>query len=472
LTHSGERAVVSATLDDAIPAFHLLAKPTGAICNLDCTYCFFLSKEALYPGSRFRMSEEVLQAYIQQILACHHVPEVTIAWQGGEPTLMGLDFFKQSVELVETYKKPGQAVTYTMQTNGTRLDDEWCAFFKAHDFLIGLSVDGPREMHNAFRVDKGGRGSFNDVMHGWEVLQKHKVDVNILCTVHAANADHPLEVYRFFRDELGTKAPQDTPLFLQFIPIVERTTAARLPQANEGWSAQPGDERILYKQEGCMVTRRSVKPKQYGSFLVGVFEEWVRHDVGRVFVQTFDAALANWCGEPSGVCIFQETCGTALALEHNGDLCACDHFVEPDYYLGNILETPLMELVASPRQRRFGLDKRDRLPHYCRTCDVGFACHGECPRNRFLRAPGDRASPGTEEGLNYLCAGYKLFFHHIDRPMRIMADLLRRNRAPAEIMARYAAEDARLRVALASARRNDPCPCGSGKVFKRCHGRT
>jgi uncharacterized protein len=462
---------VSTDLSDIIPAFHLLAKPTGAICNLDCTYCFFLSKEVLYPGSRFRMSAEVLQAYIQQILAGHQVPEVTVAWQGGEPTLMGLDFFKRSVELAEAYKKPGQTVTYTMQTNGTKLDDAWCAFFKEHNFLIGLSVDGPRQMHDAFRVDKGGQGSFDRVMHGWEVLQKHNVDVNILCTVHAANADHPLDVYRFFRDELGAKAPRSGPLFIQFIPIVERATPERLPQANQGWGRLPGGERALYTQEGHMVTRRSVKPKQYGSFLIGVFEEWVRHDVGRVFVQTFDAALANWYGEPGGVCIFQETCGLALALEHNGDLYACDHFVEPDYYLGNILETPMMELVASPRQRQFGLDKRDRLPGYCRACDVRFACHGECPRNRFLRAPGGRGSPGGEEGLNYLCAGYKLFFHHIDRPMRMMADLLRQHRAPAEIMELYATEDARLRAALVTTGRNEPCPCGSGKAFKRCHGR-
>jgi uncharacterized protein len=439
-------------------AFHLLAKPTGAVCNLDCKYCFFLSKEMLYPGSRFRMADEVLEAYIQQLLKAHRVPEVTVAWQGGEPTLMGPDFFRRSVALVEAHKQPGQRVQYTMQTNGTRLDDELCAFLKEHNFLIGLSVDGPRDMHNAYRVNKGGQGSFDQVMRGWECLKKHEVDFNILCTVHAANADHPLEVYRFFRDELGAQ-------FIQFIPIIERVTPETRPLADQGWSERSGGERPLYTQDGYMVTHRSVKPKQYGAFLIGIFEEWVRRDVGSVFVQMFDTALANWVGEPGGVCIFQETCGLALALEHTGDLYSCDHFVEPDYLLGNILETPMVEMVASEQQRRFGLDKRDTLPQYCRECEVRFACYGECPRNRFIK------TPDGEEGLNYLCAGLKLFFHHVDQPMQIMAGLLRQNRAPSEIMRWYAMEDTRQAQAFAAARPNDPCPCGSGRQFKRCHGR-
>jgi len=404
-----------------VPAFHLLAKPTGAICNLDCAYCFFLSKELLYPGSAFRMTDEVLRAYLQQLFASHEVPEVVVAWQGGEPTLMGLDFFKRAVELAEGYKRPGQSVTYTMQTNGTRLNDEWCAFFREHNFLIGLSLDGPAELHDPYRVDKKGQGTFDQVMNGWALLHKHKVDMNILCAVHAANVAHPLQVYRFFRDGLEAR-------FLQFIPIVERLTPETRPLAGKGWGVAAGAQRPLYRQVGRGVSHRSVKPRQWGRFLIDIFDEWVRHDVGKVFVQAFDAALANWYGGPAGVCVFQETCGLALALEHNGDLYACDHFVEPGYHRGNILETPLSRMVASPDQRRFGLDKRDTLPAYCRTCDVRFACHGECPRNRFLK------TPAGEEGLNYLCAGYKLFFLHIVRPMRIMADLLRRRRAPAEIM--------------------------------------
>jgi uncharacterized protein len=410
-----------------VPAFHLLAKPTGAICNLDCAYCFFLSKELLYPGSDFRMTDEVLRAYLQQLFASHQVPEVVVAWQGGEPTLMGLDFFRRAVALAEGYKRPGQSVTYTMQTNGTRLNDEWCAFFREHNFLIGLSLDGPAGLHDPYRVDKKGQGTFDQVMNGWALLHKHKVDMNILCAVHAANAAHPLQVYRFFRDGLEAR-------FLQFIPIVERLTPETRSLAGRGWGAAAGAKRPLYRQVGRIASHRSVKPRQWGRFLIDIFDEWVRHDVGEVFVQAFDAALANWYGRPAGVCVFEETCGLALALEHNGDLYACDHFVEPGYRRGNILETPLSRLVASPDQRRFGLDKRDTLPAYCRTCDVRFACHGECPRNRFSK------TPAGEEGLNYLCAGYKLFFHHIDRPMRIMTDLLRRRRAPAEIMHMLQAE--------------------------------
>jgi uncharacterized protein len=339
------------------------------------------------------------------------------------------------VELAERYKKPGQRIEYTLQTNGTMLDDEWCAFFKANSFLIGLSIDGPQPMHDAYRQDKGGRGTFDRVMRGWDLLNKHQVDTNILCTVHAANADHPVEVYRFFRDELGAKAAPDTPLFIQFIPIVERITAESGPLAQQGWGERPGGRRPLYTQAGHRVTTRSVKPKQYGSFLIGVFEEWVRRDVGTVYVQMFDVALGNWSGEPGGLCVFQKTCGLGLALEHNGDLYACDHYVEPDYRLGNILETPMIELVASDRQRRFGQNKWDSLPKYCRECDVLFACHGECPRNRISK------TPDGQPGLNYLCAGLKLFFHHVDQPMRIMADLLRQNRAPAEIMRWYQARD-------------------------------
>ncbi len=444
--------------DNAPPAYHVLAKPTGAVCNLNCEYCFFLSKEVLYPGSRFRMTDEVLETYIRQLLESHRTQEVMVAWQGGEPTLMGLDFFKRSVELVEEHKKPEQTVAYTMQTNGTRLDDDWAAFLKEQNFLIGLSVDGPREIHNTYRVNKGGQGTFDQVMRGWEVLKRHEVDFNILCTVHAANADHPLEVYRFFRDELGAQ-------FIQFIPIVERVTPETRILANRGWGQTETGKRPLYTQEGYMVTHRSVKPKQLGNFLINVFEEWVRRDIAQVYVQHFDTALANWVGEPGGVCIFQETCGLALALEHTGDLYSCDHFVEPDYLLGNIQETPMIELVASDRQRRFGLDKRDTLPRFCRECEVRFACHGECPRNRFIK------TPDGEEGLNYLCAGYKLFFNHVDGPMRMMADLLRQGRAPAELMRWYAMEDARQAQAYANAKPNEPCPCGSGKKFKQCHGR-
>jgi uncharacterized protein len=387
-------------------SFHLLAKPTGAICNLNCQYCFFLAKEQLYPGSSFRMADDLLETYIQQLLAAHRTPEVTVAWQGGEPTLMGLDFFQRSIELVEKHKKPGQQVTHTLQTNGTRLTDDWGRFFKQHNFLVGLSIDGPQPLHDTYRVDKRDRGTFHQVMQGWQILKRHQVDINILCTVNAANGDHPLEVYRFFRDELGAE-------FIQFIPIIERVN-------------EDGSTLI---QSGNQVTERSVQPEQFGRFLIGVFDEWVRRDVGKVFIQHFDAALANWVGVPPSVCIFSKTCGTALALEHNGDLYSCDHFVEPDYKLGNIQDTPMIDLIASEKQRQFGQAKADTLPAYCQHCEVRFACNGGCPKNRFLE------TPDGEPGLNYLCAGYKAFFTHIDRPMGLMAQLLKQGRYADEVMA-------------------------------------
>jgi len=448
------------TLPNRAPRpFHLLAKPTGAVCNLDCTYCFFLSKEMLYPGSRFRMADELLETYVRQLLESHPDGEVSIAWQGGEPTLMGLEFFRRSVEYAERHAQPGQKVAYSIQTNGTRLDDEWCAFFKEHAFLVGLSVDGPRRLHDAYRVDKGGQGTFDQVMRGWESLGAHGVDVNILCTVHAANADHPLEVYRFFRDELKTS-------FIQFIPIVERATPEMLPVANLGWGERGSDARPLYLTEGSLVTERSVTAAQWGRFLIGVFDEWVRRDVGQTYVQMFDAALASWVGAPAAICIFAETCGGALAIEHNGDLYSCDHFVEPKYLLGNIQQVHMLELVSSDRQRQFGLAKRDTLPRYCRECPVLFACHGECPKDRFI------TTPDGEPGLNYLCAGYKAFFTHVDRPMRLMAELLQSGQAPAQVMQILAEEGAaaQLKAAYAKAGRNDACPCGSGRKFKRCHG--
>jgi uncharacterized protein len=400
-------------------AFHLLAKPAGATCNLDCKYCFFLSKDQLYPNERTRMSDEVLEAYIRQRLSQANEPEINIAWQGGEPTIMGLEFFERAVALTEKYRKPEQQILHTIQTNGLLLDDRWCAFLKQHNFLVGLSIDGPREMHDAYRVDKGGHGSYDLVMRAWERLQRHGVDCNILCTVHAANGDYPLDVYRFFRDQMGAT-------FLQFIPIVERATAELLPIANRGWGERPGGGRPLYRQRGNLVTDRSVRAEQFGQFLCGVYDEWVKYDVGKVFVQTFDVALGSWVGQHN-LCIFSPTCGNALALEHNGDVYSCDHYVEPDYMLGNIKETGLLEMVTSDRQRAFGQHKFDSLPQYCRDCEVLFACYGECPRNRFIE------TPDGEPGLNYLCAGYKQFFKHIDPTMRIMADLIRRGRYADEI---------------------------------------
>lgn len=416
---------------------HVLAKPTGAICNLDCEYCFYLSKEELYPGDRFRMSDATLRSYITQLLDAHPDGEVTIAWQGGEPTLMGVEFFRHAVELAETHRRPGQRLSHTIQTNATLLNDQWCELFAQHGFLVGISIDGPPELHNRYRVDKRGEPSSAKVLRGLERLMAHGVDLNVLCTVNAANQDHPLEVYRYFRDDLGVR-------FLQLIPIVERLP----PPQHLSTEARPP---VVAPSE--MVTERSVDPDAWGRFLQVVFDEWVVRDVGEVFVQHFDAALAAWLGLQSPLCIFRETCGDAVALEHNGDLYSCDHFVDHDHLLGNIATTTMVELVTSPKQRAFGQAKLDGLPEYCRRCEVRFACNGECPKDRFV------ITPDGEPGLNYLCRGYRHFFGHIDGPMRIMVDLLRNGRPADEIMALFR-----------SAGRNEPCPCGSGTKTKHCHG--
>jgi len=401
--------------------YHLLAKPAGAACNLACQYCFFLSKENLYPARESPlMTDALLETYIRQLMQSSPGPQVDIAWQGGEPMLRGLAFFRRSVELANKYRQPHQRVLHTIQTNGTLIDDAWAAFFKQNNYLVGLSIDGPAELHDAYRVNKRNEGSFGDVLRGWECLRKHAVDVNILCTIHAANADHPLDVYRFFRDDLGAR-------YIQMIPIVERATAATIDLANQGWGGQKGTDRPLYTQSGSLVTERTVTAAQFGHFLIAIFDEWVARDVGNVFVTTFDVALGSWMGQHNA-CIVSPTCGGSLVMEHNGDVYSCDHYVEPEHLLGNVRKSTLKTLVASEKQRRFGQAKYDTLPEYCRKCPVLFACYGECPRNRFIQ------TPTGEDGLNYLCEGYKAFFQHIDTPMLTMADLLQRGRYADEIM--------------------------------------
>jgi uncharacterized protein len=344
--------------------------------------------------------------------------------------MMGLDFFRRTLELEDELRRPGQRILNTIQTNGTLLDDEWGVFLREHDILVGVSIDGPRAMHDAYRVDKGGKPTFDRVLRGLDVLRRHDVDWNALTTVNAANGDHGREVYRFLRDELGAA-------YVQLIPIVERVTPELLPLAEAGWGRRSG-ERPLYRQKGDVVTHRTVGAEQYGRFLVDVFEEWVRHDVGDVFVQVFDTALAHWLGmDQAGMCVHARTCGSALALEHNGDLYSCDHYVEDDYLLGNIAEgRTLLELAASPQQTSFGQAKLDSLPEYCLSCDVRFACNGGCPKDRFL------VTPDGEPGLHYLCAGYQHFFRHIDEPMRVMADLLRQGEDATGIRDWYSARDA------------------------------
>jgi uncharacterized protein len=415
-----------------------MAKPTGSRCNLHCAYCFFLKKEGLYPGSSFRMSDEVMEEYIRQTIEAHKTQRVTIAWQGGEPTLMGLDFFRRSIEVEKHHLRPGMTIENTIQTNGVLIDAAWCRFLHDNNFLVGLSLDGPREFHDVYRRDKSGRSVFDRVVKAAQLMQAHEVEFNVLCTVNAVNSRHPLRVYRFFRDALKAR-------YLQFIPIVERDNVSGF-------------------NESCRVTERSVTPEQYGRFLTEIFDEWVHRDVGSMFVQLFDGALASWVRGYSTLCIFQPRCGEGVALEHNGDVYSCDHFVEPRYHLGNILDRPVAELVGSAGQRAFGEKKSADLPAYCRSCGYLFACNGECPKNRFVR------TPDGEPGLNYLCAGLKIFFRHTQKPMQTMADLLRRGHDAAKIMHILASESGSWDERLARAGRNDACPCGSGLKFKKCHG--
>jgi uncharacterized protein len=421
---------------------HVIAKPIGPVCNLRCAYCFYVEKEALYPpGERWKMSDETLEAFIRQYLEAQPeaVQEIDFAFQGGEPTLLGLDFFRRVVQLQKKHARGGKRIHNSLQTNGTLLDDRWCEFLREHDFLVGLSIDGPVNLHDEYRRDRQGRGTFDQVAQAMRRLFRHGVEFNVLCCVNRTNGEHPVRVYRFFRDS-GVE-------FLQFIPIVEPSGKSEAdPEA--------------------LVSRRSVRPAQFGRFLIGVFDEWVRNDVGRVFVRDFDQALACWSGAGASLCIYSDQCGRATVIEHNGDLYSCDHFVDPEHKLGNIHQQPIRELANSVRQEQFGRDKSATLPRCCRECRFLFACHGACPKDRFLR------SPQGEPGLNYLCEGYKMFFAHVDGPMRFMAEELRAGCPAGGIMRHLRAQKQRARESADgdghSVRRNDPCPCGSGKKYKHC----
>jgi uncharacterized protein len=428
------------------PTFHVMAKPIGPICNLDCKYCFYLEKESLYPQvEKWAMSEEVLDGYIRQYIEAQDAPVVNFAWQGGEPTLLGVEYFRRVVALEKQYAN-GKRITNALQTNGVLLNDEWGEFLRENQFLVGISIDGPRSLHDAYRVDKGGQPTFDRVMRGIETLKRHSVDFNTLTTLHRANADSPLEVYRFLK-EIGSG-------YIQFIPIVERISQL---VTSDGLQLVSPEFR-----DAARVAPWSVAPLQFGKFLCAIFDEWVRQDVGRYFVQLFDVSLEMWAGMEASLCVFRRTCGAALAIEHCGDLYSCDHFVYPQNRLGNIMESPLKSLVESVQQHDFGEAKESTLPRYCRECDVRFACNGECPKHRFLN------TPDGEPGLNYLCAGYKMFFRHIDPYMRFMAAELAAHRPPANVMGWAVAQDARAKFGKAG--RNDPCPCGSGRKYKHCCG--
>ena len=434
-------------------AFHVMTKPIGPICNLDCKYCFYLEKEKLYPDQRkWKMADDVLEQYVRQYIEQQDVPQINFAWQGGEPTLLGVDYFRKAVELQKQYAN-GKTIHNAIQTNGTLLDDEWGQFLHENEFLVGLSIDGPRELHDAYRVDKQQRGTFTEVLRGLDFLRKHHVEFNTLTVVNRLNSQKPLDVYRFLK-QIGSG-------FIQFIPLVERLPQTRLKVLGLDLAEPPisgqGDD------ENCPVTDWSVRASDLGEFLVTIFDEWVWHDVGKVFVQLFDVALGNWMGLGSSLCVFAEKCGDALAIEHNGDVYSCDHYVYPRYRLGNVINQSLGEMVASPQQRRFGSDKLDTLPQYCRKCEVRFACNGECPKHRFIR------TPDGEEGLNYLCPAYKRFFNHIDPYMKTMSRLVNNKQPAATIMGMLAQEAQRAsRAPSGVVGRNDPCPCGSGLKYKKC----
>ena len=380
-------------------AFNTLVKPVGSACNLRCDYCYYLGKAELYGGCEPVMDDELLELYIRQYIEAVQVPVVTFCWHGGEPLLAGLDFFRKAVALQEKYRGDKQ-IENTLQTNGLLVTDEWCRFFHDHHFLVGLSLDGPADLHDAYRRDRGGHPTFSRVLHAAQLMSIGGVDFNILCTVNARSAGRGAEVYRFLRVL--------TP-FLQFLPVVEYSDSA-------GHIVPPGTE-------GSSPTPYSTTAPAFGQFLCDVYDEWVHTDVGRIYVQLFDVTLAQWCGQPATLCALGESCGDSLVVEHNGDVYVCDHFVYPSCRLGNLRETPLAELYRQPERFRFGAAKFATLPRLCRRCRWLFLCHGECPKHRF-----------GDGGLSSLCKGYKQFYSHTAADMQTMRSLLERQFPPAMIM--------------------------------------
>ena len=388
---------------------YIMLKPVGAVCNLACDYCYYLEKSKLYQNDpKHVMSEETLERFVREYIGAQTTPEVLFTWHGGETLMRPLAFYKRAMELQQRYAQ-GRMISNCIQTNGTLLNDEWCRFFHDNQWLVGISIDGPQEFHDEYRRNRQGRPSFQKVMNGIRLLNKHRVEWNAMAVVNDFNADYPLDFYHFFK-EIGCR-------FIQFAPIVERLF-------------QHDDGRYLaaVHEGGQELADFSVTPEQWGNFLCTLFDEWVRNDVGEVFVQLFDATLANWMGEQPGVCSMARTCGHAAVMEYNGDVYTCDHFVYPEYRLGNIREHTLVEMMYSPRQLQFGQDKHDKLPTQCKECEFLFACNGECPKNRFaLTAEG-------EPGLNYLCKGYHQFFEHVAPYMDFMKKELMAQRAPANVM--------------------------------------
>ena len=402
---------------DDTAGIHVVAKPIGPLCNLDCEYCFYLEKKSLFgPGEQYRMSDKVLSAFIGGYVSSQPTPAVEFVWQGGEPTLLGIDFFKRVVRLQKPFAEQ-RTITNSLQTNGTLLTDDWCQFLKKHRFMVGLSLDGPQEIHDRHRRDRKGNGSFDRVMRGLKLLQKHEVAYNVLACVTGEAERKPLDVYRFLRGQ-GVE-------FIQFSPVVERLPDAR----SQALGLRLAGPALLDQPETQTgVLPWSVSPEGYGDFLIAIYEEWVRNDVGTTFVMNFEWALNAWIGNPSPVCIHARQCGRSLVLEHNGDVYACDHSVYPQYRLGNVLSTSLPALAECARQSGFGDCKESALPRWCLECDVLAACRGGCPKHRFAQ------SPFGEPGMHYLCEGYKKFFLHIRKYLHAMTQLLENGLPASHIM--------------------------------------
>lgn len=388
---------------------YVMAKPVGAACNLACEYCYYLEKAALYDSApRTLMSDEVLERFIAEYIRSQTTLEVYFTWHGGEPLMRPIAFYRRALELQKKYAA-GRTVVNSIQTNGTLINEKWCEFFRKNNFLVGVSIDGPEEFHDEFRRNKAGRPSFKDVVRGIRLLNRYGVEWNAMAVVNDFNSDYPLDFYRFFRDELKCR-------YLQFTPVVER-----IIERENGLQLASG------REQGGELTDFSITPEQWGNFLCEIFDEWVRNDVGEMFVQIFDSTLANWVGEQPGLCTLNSYCGHAAVMEYNGDVYSCDHFVFPEYKLGNICTDSLADMMYGEQQQRFGAIKHKGLHSRCRKCRYEFACHGECPRNRFVTADG-------EAGLNYLCEGYHRFFDHAAPYMEFMKRELAAGRAPANVM--------------------------------------
>jgi uncharacterized protein len=412
-------------LAQAISDFQVFAKPMGAICNLDCHYCYYLKKEYLYPENEsFRISDDLLEQYIVQHFAATTGTTVNFSWHGGEPTVLGVDFYRKVVALQREHLPPGMRIINGIQTNGILIDDEWCRFLASENFGVGLSLDGPQEMHDRYRLTKGQKPSHRQAMRAFRLLRHYKVPTDLLCVLNDYNVQYPTQVYRFFKS-IGAE-------YLAFLPIVEPK-----PEAPGG------------------VSPYTVPAAAYGEFLCTVFDEWVREDTERIIVQIFEEAMRPARGLEHSLCIFRETCGEFPVLEHNGDFFSCDHFVDPQHRVGNIGETPLGALLASPAQHAFGLAKRDDLPRFCQLCEVRPMCNGGCPKDRFTR------TPDGEAGLNYLCAGFKRFFAHC-LPYTLQTSSPWQSASTAQKM------KGSVKAAESAAGRNDPCPCGSGRKYKKC----